>query len=201
MIRTIFFDLGDVLVKLDFDRAYRAAAKLSGGEPEEVRRLLAEADLAGPYERGEIDSAEFHRRCEALLGLNTSFESFSALWGEMFASEQLVSPDLIEALGRRYRLAILSNTNALHYQRLRRRFAFLALFPMAVLSYEVGAMKPSREIYERALERTASSPEECFFVDDRPENVAGAAAVGIHAVEFRGQADLERALRDAGVEW
>ena len=201
MIRTILFDIGDVLVKLDFDRAYRAAAGLRGGAPEEVRRLLREADLSGPYERGEIDSHEFHRRCEELLRLGLDFESFKRLWGDMFSPAELVSPDLIEALRRKYRLALLSNTNALHYEWLQREYRVLSLFPQAVLSYEAGAMKPSPAIYEAALRMTGSSPEECFFTDDRAENVEGAQAMGIHAVPFRGQRALEGALRLAGVDW
>ena len=201
MIQTIFFDLGDVLVKLDFDRAYRAAAELSGRSPSEVRRLLAEADLAGPYERGEIDSNEFHHRCEVLLGLGLDFKAFARLWGDMFSSEQLVSPDLVEALGRRYRLAILSNTNPLHYECLIREYPVLRLFPQAVLSYEVGAMKPSAVIYERALALTDSQPEECFFIDDRVENIEGAQVLNIRTALFRGQPGLEQALRAAGADW
>jgi putative hydrolase of the HAD superfamily len=201
MIRTLLFDLGNVLVKLDFERAYRAAAKLRGCAPEEVQRLLREADLAGPYERGEIDSEEFHSRCEELLGLGLDFDGFSGLWGDMFSHDELVSPEFIRALGGRYRLAILSNTNPLHYEWLRREYPILELFPQAVLSYEVGAMKPARAMYEAALETTLSRPEECFFIDDRAENVEGARASGIHAEVFRGQTELEEALRSIGVRW
>lgn len=201
MIQTILFDLGDVLVKLDFDRAYRAAAALRGCPTQEVRRLLRESGLADPYERGEIDSQEFYRGCENLLGLGLDFGGFARLWGDMFSSEELISRKLIEALGRRHRLAILSNTNELHYQWLRRTYPLLELFPQAVLSYEIGAMKPSAAIYEKALELTRSRPEECFFTDDRMENVEGARAAGIRAEPFRGQRELESALRAAGVEW
>lgn len=201
MIRTIFFDLGDVLVKLDFDRAYRAAAELRGGSPEEVRRLLRESGLTGPYERGEIGSEEFHARCETLLELGLGFEAFARLWGDMFSRDELVAAELVESLGRRYQMAILSNTNELHYEWIKREYPLLGLFPRAVLSYEVGAMKPSAAIYEKAFEMTGSRPEECFFTDDRAENIEGARAVGMRAELFRGQRELERALRAAGVDW
>ena len=202
MIRTIFFDVGDVLVKLDFDRAYRAAAELCGCSPAEVRLRLNQSELAEPYERGEIDSREFYRDCEQRLGLGLDFDGFARLWGDMFALDhELVSPKLIEALGRRYRLALLSNTNELHYQGLRRDLPILELFPQAMLSYELGVMTPSEAIYRKALELTGSRPEESFFTDDRAENIEGARSVGIHAAQFRGQAKLEADLRAAGVEW
>jgi HAD superfamily hydrolase (TIGR01509 family) len=62
-------------------------------------------------------------------------------------------------------------------------------------------MKPSPAMYQAALEATGSRAEECFFTDDRAENVEAARALGIRAEVFRGQAALEEALRDAGVEW
>ncbi|MCB9385563.1 MAG: HAD family phosphatase [Bryobacterales bacterium] len=201
MIRTLLFDLGDVLVKLDFDRLYRAAAARCGQSPEQVRERMREADVAGPYERGEIDSAEFYRRCDAHLGLDQDLASFSTMWSDMFAPDELVSPELIHALLPHYNLAILSNTNALHFEKLHQDYPIVRLFPRAILSYEVGAMKPAPAIYEAALAATASRAEECFFTDDRAENVAGARALGIHAEPFEGQPQLEQALRAAGVRW
>ncbi|MEZ5361985.1 MAG: HAD family phosphatase [Bryobacterales bacterium] len=201
MIRTLLFDLGDVLVKLDFDRLYRAAATRCGREPEQVREQMRAADVAGPYERGEIDSAEFHRRCDAQLGLGQDLAAFSTMWSDMFSPDELVSPELIEALLPRYNLAILSNTNVLHYEKLRNDYPIVRLFPRAILSYEVGAMKPAPAIYEAALAATGSRPEECFFTDDRAENIAGALAMGIHAERFEGQTKLEQALQAAGVRW
>lgn len=199
MIRTLLFDLGNVLVGLEFERAYRAAAALTGRTPDDVRDLLRGSDLAGPYERGEIDSTEFHRRAAALLGLELDFERFSALWGDMFAERPLVDEALLDEAGRRCRLAILSNTNELHFEYILRRYPLLERFEDYVLSYRVGAMKPGARIYEAALEATGSRPEDCFFTDDKPENIAGARRLGLDAELFRGEADLREQLRRRGV--
>ena len=201
MIRTLLFDLGDVLVKLDDDRVYRSASARCGKTPEEVRRILAESGVSHPYECGAIDSVEFHRRCESLLGLSLDLQGFSDLWSDMFTRDELVSPGLLQALGRRYDLAIVSNTNILHYQHIRREYPFLDVFPRATLSYEVGAMKPAPGIYRAALEAAGCRPEECFFTDDRVENIEGARRLGIQASLFRGQPALEQALREVGVQW
>ena len=201
MIRTLLFDLGDVLVKLDNERAYRAAGARCGRSAAEVRRLLSESGISVRYEHGEVDSEEFHRRCDELLGLNVDFQGFGDIWNDMFLRDELVSPALLHALSRRYELAIVSNTNAMHYEHIRRDYPFLDVFPRAVLSYEVGSMKPAAGIYEAALEATGSRPEDCFFTDDRSENIDGARALGLHASVFRGQADLEEDLRALGVEW
>jgi len=199
MIRTLLFDLGNVLVGLEFERAYRAASALSGLSPDRIRDLLRTSGLAGPYERGEIDSAEFHRRTVELLGLEIDFERFAALWGDMFADRPLIDDALIDQAAARCRMAILSNTNELHFLDIRRRYPLLGKFEHYVLSYQVGAMKPSARIYEAALEMTDSRPEECFFTDDKPENIAGARKLGIDAELFRGEDDLREHLRRRGV--
>jgi glucose-1-phosphatase len=200
-LQVLFFDLGNVLVELDFDRAYRAAAALRGGEPDDIRRLLAESDLAAPYERGEIDSAEFHRAVSDLLGIDVGFDEFARLWGDMFSERELIATDWIAALGEKNRLALLSNTNELHFEAVRQRYPVVELFPEAVLSYRVRSMKPSPAIYEAAVEAAGCAPGECFFVDDRPENVEGARAAGLDAELFRGQSELEEQLRARGVHW
>ena len=199
MIRTLLFDLGNVLVGLEFERAYRAAADLSGRSPDEIRDLLRTSNLAVPYECGRIDSAEFHRRAVELLGLRLDFDGFARLWGDMFADRPLVQDALLDEAARRCRMAILSNTNELHFLDIRRRYPLLEKFQDYVLSYEVGAMKPAPRIYEAALEATGSAASECFFTDDKPENIEGARRLGIDAELFRGEADLREHLRRRGV--
>jgi glucose-1-phosphatase len=199
MIRTVFFDLGNVLAPLDFDRAYRRAARLTGLNEREVARLLEESGLSVPYESGWISSAEFHRRTDELLGLGLGFEDFGALWCDMFGDEALVSEDLIHELESVVRVAMLSNTNELHFHSLRDRFPVVRRFATTVLSYEVGAMKPAPAIYVAAMEATGSRPHECFFTDDRPENVEGARALGIHAEVFEGEGKLREQLAALGL--
>ena len=201
MIRTLLFDLGNVLVGLDFDRAYRAVAEVTAHAPDEVRRRLFESRLADVYEEGAITSEEFHRRCCRTLEMEMVYDQFATVWGDMFAERPLLDEDFLAALGRRYRMAVVSNTNELHFQWLRERFRLLDHFETLVLSYEVGAAKPAPAIYQAALERTGSRPEECFFTDDREENVLGARALGINAALFTGQRDLEKGLAARGVSW
>ena len=89
------------------------------------------------------------------------------------------------------RLAILSNTNPVQWEYIiDGRYPLLAVgaaesaFDWAIVSYQVGAMKPDRAIYEAAIRRAGVAAKEVFFTDDRLENVEGARAVGIDAVQF-----------------
>lgn len=198
MIRTILFDLGNVIVPLDFDRAYRKAARLSGLSEREVAKLMAESGLAVPYECGWISSQEFYRRTEQLLGLGLSFEDFGSLWGDMFGDEPLLGEEFLDELAPGVGFAMLSNTNELHFQWIREKYAVARRFETTILSYEVGSMKPEAKIYEAALEATNSRPEECFFTDDKPENIEGARTLGIHAEVFEGAGKLREQLAALG---
>ncbi len=99
-----------------------------------------------------------------------------------------------------YRLVLLSNTNAIHFEMIRANYPLLRHFDAFVLSYEVGAMKPSPVIYRKAVEAAGCRPEECFFTDDIAEYIEGAGKVGIDAVQFESSAQIERELRGRGVD-
>ena len=109
--------------------------------------------------------------------------SFATIFNSIF-SEILVPESLLEALAARYRLLLLSNTNAIHFEMLRREYPMLRHFHHLVLSYEVQAMKPQREIYEAAVRLAGCRPEECFYTDDIAAYVEGARQLGIDAVQF-----------------
>ncbi len=100
------------------------------------------------------------------------------------------------------RTAMLSNCGPEVIDRVRAQRDVTRYFDALVISWEVGALKPEPAIYRTALERLGVAPEEALFVDDRPENVAGAQAVGMHAMVFEGDASLPalRARIAAGLE-
>ncbi len=108
---------------------------------------------------------------------------------------------MFEGIARNYRLVLLSNTNAIHFEMIRENYSFLRHFHSLVLSYEVGAMKPLPRIYRRAIEEAGCRPEECFFTDDISAYVEGARAQGIDAVRFESAAQIEAELRQRGVVW
>jgi len=91
---------------------------------------------------------------------------------------------MLEGLAARYRLVLLSNTNAIHFPSDPRELPLLRHFHDWILSYEVHAMKPRREIFQAALERCGCRPEECFYTDDIAAYIEAAQRLGIDAVQF-----------------
>ena len=113
----------------------------------------------------------------------------------------LIPEPIIQGLAARYRLVLLSNTNAIHFDMIRRSYPVLRHFHDLILSYEVKAMKPDPVIYRAAIAAAGCRPEECFYTDDIADYVEGARRMGIDAVQFRGSEALEQDLRERGIEW
>jgi putative hydrolase of the HAD superfamily len=129
------------------------------------------------------------------------YDDFCRLWMSIFPPGTLLADDLLEALARRYRLILLSNTNPLHFDALAANYPILRHFHRRILSYEVGAMKPSPAIYAAALAAAEADPQECFYTDDIPAYVEAARKAGIDAVQFVSQQQLEADLKARGIEW
>jgi FMN phosphatase YigB (HAD superfamily) len=201
MIRTIIFDLGKVIIPFDFNRGYALIAPLAGCEPAAIPERLRSYDLVHRFESGQIEPKPFVEEISRILGIECSYERFCEIWSSIFLAEPLLPDSLLEALHRRYRLVVLSNTNAIHFPMVRETYPILRHFDAYVLSHEVGAMKPSPKIYAAAVEAAQCRPEECFFTDDIAAYVEAAREFGIDAVQFESAEQIERELKKRGVEW
>jgi epoxide hydrolase-like predicted phosphatase len=198
MIKTILFDLGNVIIPFDVKRAYTRMAELCGCKAEEVAARIRSTGLVAPFEKGEIEAEPFVRELSAALKLDVTYQEFCSWWNGVFLPETLVSEGLLEDLRSRHRLLALSNTNPIHFAMVKEAYPLLRHFDGYVLSYEVGAAKPEAQIYREAIARAQCDPEECFFTDDLAVNIEAARAHGMDAVQFLSAEQLERELRARG---
>jgi putative hydrolase of the HAD superfamily len=201
MYKAILFDLGRVLIDFDFRRGYRALEGLCPYTAAEIPRRLAGTGLVERFETGLVEPREFVDEMCRTLDLKVDFDQFSQIWSSIF-TDTLVPESMLEGLGRRYRLVVVSNTNALHFEMVRRTYAHLFRhFDHLVLSHEVHAMKPRPEIFQAALECAACRPEECFYTDDIEAYTDAARRMGIDAVTFQSRTQLEAEMRERGIVW
>ena len=199
MIKTIIFDLGNVIVPFDFKLGYARIAALCDCPAAEIPVRIRGTGLVQPFETGEISAEQFVREVSEVLGLKATYSEFCELWTSVFLPRTLVSESLLAGLRERHRLLLLSNTNPIHYSMIRSNYPLLDHFHDYVLSYEVGSAKPEPKIYQEALARAACRPEECFFIDDMPINVEAGREHGMDAVVFESAAQLENELLARGV--
>jgi putative hydrolase of the HAD superfamily len=199
VIKTVLFDLGNTIVAFDFRRAYPRLQPLLNYDVTEIPKRLRATDLITRFETGQITAHEFVREFSATLHLAVDYDEFCSIWTSVFLAETLIQEPLLESLARRYRLMILSNTNPIHFEMIQANYPLLRHFHHCVLSYQVGAVKPSPEIFTEAVARAQCTAGECFFTDDLAVNVDAARQHGMDAVLFQSAAQLEHELRARGV--
>jgi glucose-1-phosphatase len=198
--RAVIFDLGKVLVHFDFQLGYRALEGRCPYPTAEIRRRLAASGLVERFETGLIEPRDFVGQISGILDLRLNYEEFCSTWSCIFR-HALVPESLLEGLAARYRLLLLSNTNAIHFESIRRNYPLLRHFHGLILSYEVKAMKPQPEIFYKAIEMAGCRAEECFYTDDIAEYVAAARRLGIDAVQFESSEQLQREMASRGIQW
>lgn len=199
MIKTIFFDLGNVIIPFDFRPAFTQMARVCNCSAAEIPQRIRSTDLIFRFETGRIAGPEFVAELSALIELRMSYQEFCNLWTSIFLPEPLVPEMLLTHLRAGHRLMLLSNTNPIHFQMIQAFYPLMRHFHDSVLSYEVGAVKPSSKIFEAAIARAGCRPEECFFTDDLAVNIEAARKHGIDAVQFGSAAQIERELGARGV--
>ncbi len=201
MIKAVLFDLGNVLVPVDFRRCREALAEVCPHSPQDVQRIMGTSGLPRRYEQGEVTSEEFFETTCRLLDMQVTYEKFCAVWGEILSPDPLVPESLLESLAVSRRLVLLSNTNAMHFGQAEARYPMLRHFHEFVLSFRVGAMKPDPRIYQHAIAAAGCPPSECFFVDDLADNVDAARRAGIDAAVFTSLDQLHADLQLRGVTY
>lgn len=184
MIKTFIFDLGKVIVPYDHDRGLLILEKHCGISVDDLRARIYASQELNLYQTGKISSQEFYEHLKAILNFRFDFAEFTRIWNHTFTLTPLIEESVIEDLAGKFQMLVLSDTNELHFEFILENFPILRHFHDFVLSYKIGALKPSEEIFRAAIEKANCRAEECFFTDDILTNVEAAKKVGINAVQF-----------------
>lgn len=190
----IIFDLGRVLVDFDFRQVIRDLKRFSPLSERQIRRYFATTPLWEAFERGQVLPEAFFKTLRKELRLQgLTFDRFAPLWNHIFTEK----PDTVAVLRRlrgRYRLAMLSNVNVMHWEHILEKHAFMKWFDHPVASYAVGCRKPDDEIYRITLQSAGVSPQRALFIDDVAAHIAAARSIGIQAHQFINAQQLVRDL-------
>jgi putative hydrolase of the HAD superfamily len=175
----LILDLGNVFAFHDNARLFREMAKTFGTTPEAMSARL-DAGLWDAVNRGTLSGDALRRELVSRLGAEVSPEAWFALWNCHFTIHDAMVR-AVEPLVGRVKLVLLSNTHDQHVAYLRPRLPILERFDALVLSYEVHAIKPEKEIYALAVERAGVPASRACFFDDVQRYVDAAAQVGLPA--------------------
>jgi len=195
-IKHVVFDLGKVLVDFSYTQLF-PLLRHHGAPIRDVEDFAVRARLV-EYELGQISTKEFLQEINALLNHPLSENEFQSAWCGIFTPiPQMLS--LARRLQTQFGVYIISNTSEMHWNYLRERFSLTELCLDSFASFEVGQMKPGAAIYAAAEKRFNFTAVEAVFIDDRPENVAGAKACGWQAIQHQSYGQTRDALIDLGL--
>ncbi len=193
-IKAVIFDLGNVLVNYDVEKAARRFSEASGLTPKEIWRRFFLSRFEQAYTRGELTTREFHKIACETLGTRIPLATFSHYWNDIFW-ENPGMEKLLARIKKHYPLYLISNTNALHFNYIKKRFGLLRHFDRKFPSHEVKARKPDVRIFRRVLKKIGLRPEETVFIDDMKSFIVGARKAGMQTIHFKGRTALIKSLR------
>ena len=197
-IKNIVFDLGGVLVDLDFKAAINGLQKAGFANVKEQLQTLHQGGIFQKFELGEMNADEFRTAIRENSTVSLTDEEVDGLWNAMLLEVPREKLELILHLRGKYMVYLLSNTNSIHWDYVcknafnYRGFRVNDYFEETFLSYEMHLAKPDKAIFEKVLEEANLLPEETLFIDDSEAYCKAAEEVGIHAHHYHIGDDLSK---------
>ena len=194
------FDLGNVLVKLAYERVLERICVDSKCTRDELVEMMEEAGAYRDLERGAVTFDEFHQHLRERVGYVGSLQTLHFIWSDFFDGPVEGIEEVLDRVRERYRVAFLSNSNEVHEEVIPQRFGvlFRAEEPF-IFSHRFHCAKPDPEIYLRMLEMIGAEPSEVVYVDDLYENVLTARNLGMQAYQFSSSLELLKQLETDGL--
>ena len=202
-IKNIIFDLGGVLLDIDFKRTFNAfeALGLEGAEEwfkrPDVNRLCLD------FETGLLGPEELRSRFRELTGFRCTDEEFDHAWNALLGEFPADRIRCVQRLAKHYKTYLLSNTNPIHCKHfnseLNRHFGIESLdhlLDKAWYSHDLGLRKPGEQIFRKVLESGRLNPDETLYADDAEVNIIAAESVGMKVILITPELTIINALKN-----
>lgn len=186
-LENVIFDLGGVLLDIDYTATLKALSGLGVRNVEQMYTQAAQTDLFDRLDVGAISPDEFRAELRKFASKAISDEQLDSAWCAMLGEFRKESCELLLQLKSRYRTFLYSNTNAIHVPVFERMFReqlgtpaeFESCFERCYYSNELGARKPNPDGFLRIMQENSLAPERTLFIDDTLGHIQGAQAVGL----------------------
>lgn len=192
--KVILFDMGRVLITIDFD-AFPNALGLTTRE-QRAPYTSAAMKLEHLYECGKLTTEEFLDALYPLFERKFSREVLLDAYNRIIVEENSEIVPLVKKVKEQYRIALLSNTSDSHWKKSLSIAPVLSLFSERYTSFQLGAMKPEKGVYTKVAELLGVPTSSILFIDDVEENIDAAIAVGMKGIVYRSVEDLQSCMKN-----
>lgn len=201
MLKTIYFDLGNVLLFFNHFKMFKQIAMLTSMSIEEVKNIFSEKKLLESCETGKISWGDVYDIFRSLATVHFSVDALKNVASDIFIPNQDIWPLVHQLKKEKMRLIVLSNTSEAHFAKACTLCPLLTAFDSRILSFEVGYLKPDIQIFKKALEAAEASLSECFYIDDVPGFLEGAKKVGLNGGLYTSVPELKNQLIAKGCDF
>lgn len=184
----IIFDLGGVIINLDYKKTENAFKKLFGNNFSEAYSKQSQTEVFNKLETGAISEKEFVEAMQKSPCKEVSHQAIIDAWNVMLLDIPKERIELLEKIGKEKRIFLLSNTNEIHKKAFdkivfeqHQMKGLEPLFEKAYFSHLVGMRKPNTEIFEFVIRENNLNPQKTLFIDDSPQHIEGAKKAGLNA--------------------
>ena len=190
-LRNIIFDLGGVLLNIDYNATEKAFQQLGVTNFNSWFSQYNANDLFAGLETGASEEDSFISEIQSLLPSPATKSEILQAWNAMLLDFRISSLQYLPVLAKNYRLFLLSNTNEIHLRAFQKQYADLfpgqtldELFEAAYYSHRIGQRKPNAGAFQYVLDRHNLLPEETLFIDDSLPNIEAAQKIGIQTIHL-----------------
>jgi putative hydrolase of the HAD superfamily len=192
MVELLLFDLGGVVIDIDFERIFKKWSVYSGLPMPEIKAAFRVDAAFEQHERGQIDSTEYYRYLCESIGMEMSFDQFSEGWNDIMVAPIDPTVNLLKHLSAHIPLYALSNANPLHKAYWENTYVDeLVYFRQIFVSSDIGHRKPEPGAYLQVADELDVDLQNIVFFDDLADNVEAARNLGMQAVQVKSPADIE----------
>jgi putative hydrolase of the HAD superfamily len=185
-IKNIIFDLGGVLIDLDYDKTSVEFKKLGVKDFDNLYTQFNANELFEGIETGKISDEDFYSTMSKYCSIGTTHQQIEAAWNAMLLDFRVETLATLKQLRERYKLILLSNTNNIHIEAFKKIFtadtglpSLDVFFDKSYYSHLIQKRKPYENTYEFVLQDAGIKAEETLFIEDSIQNIEGAKKVGI----------------------
>ncbi|MDR2293316.1 MAG: HAD family phosphatase [Prevotellaceae bacterium] len=182
-IRNIIFDLGGVIINVDYHKTENAFKNLGIADFDRIFSQVRQSKIVDKLEIGDISPAEFRKNLRELCGFNISDATVDDAWNAMILDFPDDRITILDKLRLNYRLFLLSNTNQIHIEYCMHNINFEIIkskFEKIYLSHEIHMRKPNTETYQFVLKDAQLQASQTLFIDDTIMNVESAKLAGLN---------------------
>jgi putative hydrolase of the HAD superfamily len=199
-VQALLFDLGGVVIDIDFERVLDHWSRFTRYTRDQLRARCVLDEVYERYERNEVGDVDFFDHVRTLLALQADDDDIAAGWNAVFVGLNDRVMARVAEVTARVPGFVLTNTSACHQATWSGAYPVLfETFSGIFASTELGMRKPERRAFDAVVERIGVEPGRILFFDDMPQNVAGARAAGLQAVLVGGPNDVDAGLDAAGL--